>query len=62
MLSRAPTAKLGVDVVGRIPLVMEPNRHNRAYLETKARKSGHLMSLAGYEQAEEDVPETADVG
>ena len=52
---------LGVDVVGRIPLVMEPNRHNRAYLETKARKSGHLMSVAGYEQAEEGAPETADV-
>ena len=52
---------LGVDVVDRIPLVMEPNRHNRAYLETKARKSGHLMSVAGYEQAEEGAPETADV-
>jgi GTP cyclohydrolase II len=52
---------LGVDVVGRIPLVMEPNRHNRRYLETKARKSGHLFSLPGLEQAEEDVPEAADV-
>ena len=52
---------LGVEVAGRIPLVMEANRHNRAYLETKARKSGHLMSVAGDEQAELGVPETADV-
>ena len=52
---------LGVDVVGRIPLVMEPNRYNRRYLETKARKSGHLFRVAGLEQAEEDAPETADV-
>ena len=51
---------LGIDVVGRIPLVMEPNRYNRAYLETKARKSGHLMNLPGHEQAE-DVEETASV-
>jgi hypothetical protein len=40
---------------------MEPNRYNRAYLETKARKSGHLMQLAGDEQAESTVAETADV-
>ena len=52
---------LGIDVVDRIPLVMEPNRYNRAYLATKARKSGHLMTVAGLEQAEDTVTETADV-
>jgi GTP cyclohydrolase II len=52
---------LGIDVVGRIPLEIPPNRYNRAYLETKARKSGHLMTIAGLEQAEGEVPESADV-
>jgi GTP cyclohydrolase II len=52
---------LGVDVIERIPLVMEPNRYNRRYLETKARKSGHLFGVPGLEQAEEAVPEAADV-
>ena len=54
--------QLGVDVVGRIPLVMQPNAYNRAYLETKMRKSGHLMADPGLEQAEHAaVAELADV-
>ena len=54
--------QLGVDVVGRIPLVMQPNAYNRAYLETKMRKSGHLMADPGLEQAEHaSVAELADV-
>ncbi len=35
-----------VVVVGRIPHVIPPNEHNRFYLETKARRSGHLIDLA----------------
>jgi len=35
----------GVKVTGRIPLVMPANRHNAAYLLTKQRRSGHLLSL-----------------
>ena len=33
----------GLPVTGRIPHVMAPTAHNRAYLETKARRSGHLL-------------------
>lgn len=33
----------GIQVDGRIPLRIEPNRHNVDYLRTKARKSGHLL-------------------
>lgn len=33
----------GVAVADRIPHVMTPNSHNRHYLETKARKSGHMI-------------------
>lgn len=32
----------GIDVVERVPLHVGENRHNRAYLETKQKKSGHL--------------------
>ena len=33
----------GIDVVRRIPLKILPNPHNVHYLETKKRKSGHLL-------------------
>jgi GTP cyclohydrolase II len=36
----------GVEVAGRIPHVIPPNEFNRFYLETKARRSGHLLELA----------------
>lgn len=39
--------RYGVKVNGRIPHVMEPNKHNRFYLETKAAKSGHMIDLHG---------------
>jgi GTP cyclohydrolase II len=35
----------GVVVTERIPLVIPPNEYNRAYLETKATKSGHLIDI-----------------
>lgn len=39
-------AQLGVLVTQRLPHAIEPGEHNRAYLETKARRSGHLLDLA----------------
>jgi GTP cyclohydrolase II len=33
----------GVAIVAREPLCVPANRHNRAYLQTKARRSGHLL-------------------
>lgn len=35
----------GVTVAGRIPVVVPPNEFNRAYLETKRRRMGHLLDL-----------------
>jgi 3,4-dihydroxy 2-butanone 4-phosphate synthase/GTP cyclohydrolase II len=35
----------GIDVAGRIPLVIEPDEHNAGYLRTKAEKLGHLLDL-----------------
>jgi GTP cyclohydrolase II len=37
----------GVAVVGRIPLIMAPNRHNLGYLVTKQERSGHWLNLPG---------------
>jgi 3,4-dihydroxy 2-butanone 4-phosphate synthase/GTP cyclohydrolase II len=33
----------GLKVVERVPIVVEPNEHNRAYLQTKQEKMGHLL-------------------
>ena len=33
----------GVVVAGRIPILIEPNEYNERYLETKMRKSGHML-------------------
>jgi len=35
----------GLKVTETIPLVVEPNPHNRHYLETKKKKMGHLLDL-----------------
>jgi GTP cyclohydrolase II len=45
----------GVEVTGRMPHVIPPNDFNRFYLETKARRSGHLIDLAS-----ERLPEQSD--
>ncbi len=33
----------GIKVVDRVPVVMDVNPHNKGYLRTKAKKSGHLL-------------------
>jgi len=43
----------GIQVNGRIPHIMQPNEHNRFYLETKAAKSGHLIDFYGKEHLHE---------
>jgi len=35
--------------------VIPPNEHNRFYLETKARKSGHLIDVGGRERLAEQA-------
>jgi len=45
----------GIKVNGRIPHIIPPNSYNRFYLETKARKSGHLMDFNGKEHLQEQM-------
>jgi len=47
----------GIKVNGRVPHIMEPNDHNRFYLETKAAKSGHMIDFHG----KEHLPEQSDL-
>ena len=46
---------LGVKITGRIPLVIPPNPHNVFYLQTKARRSGHLIDFGGVERPQEQM-------
>ena len=46
----------GMKVSGRIPHVIPPNEWNRFYLETKARRSGHMLDLT-----EARLPEQSDL-
>jgi len=46
--------KHGINVVERLPLIIEPTEHNRAYLEIKTQRSGHLLGdLAGIRDVDE---------
>ena len=40
-------ARHGVEIVERVPSSVPANRHNLFYLETKARRSGHLLRTLG---------------
>ena len=39
-------AGYGIEIVERVPIVVEPNEHDARYLETKRSRMGHLISLA----------------
>ncbi|MCS6999306.1 MAG: bifunctional 3,4-dihydroxy-2-butanone-4-phosphate synthase/GTP cyclohydrolase II [Candidatus Kapabacteria bacterium] len=40
---RVGLASFGLEIVERVPIVIQPNDVNRSYLETKKRKMGHLL-------------------
>ena len=48
----------GITVAGRIPHVLPPNEHNRFYLETKAKRSGHFIDF----DTDLILPEQSDTG
>jgi 3,4-dihydroxy 2-butanone 4-phosphate synthase / GTP cyclohydrolase II len=43
-VKRAGLEGYGIKIVETIPLIIEPNPHNRFYLETKANKMGHNLT------------------
>ncbi len=40
---------LGINVAARVPHIIPANDHNRAYLKTKAARSGHVLDVDGVE-------------
>lgn len=48
----------GIDVSRRLPHEMAPNPHNRFYLATKARRSGHLLASGRANEADTVTPTT----
>ncbi len=42
----------GINVVGRIPVLIEPNKYNERYLRTKMEKSGHMLDDLFIEDSE----------
>ena len=53
----AQLERYGVAIAGRIPHVIAPNEFNRAYLLTKARRSGHQIEIDGKPHlSEQDDP------
>ncbi len=36
-------SKLGINVTERIPIKIDPNKYNKKYLDTKSKKSGHIL-------------------
>jgi GTP cyclohydrolase II len=48
----------GITVAGRIPHVLPPTSHNRFYLETKAKRSGHMITFG----ADGPLAEQSDTG
>jgi len=45
----------GIEITGRIPHIIPPNPYNQFYLETKAKKSGHLIDFNGKEHLQEQI-------
>ena len=49
--------KHGVKVSARLPHLLPPNPHNRFYLETKAKRSGHFIDFSGLPRLQEQSDE-----
>ncbi len=47
----------GVKVSNRVPHLLPPNIHNRFYLETKAKRSGHFIDFSGLPRLQEQSDE-----
>jgi GTP cyclohydrolase II len=51
----------GIEVTGRVPLIIPPNPQDKVYLLTKQRRLGHLLDLEQEEESPAEPPEGAVV-
>ena len=49
-VKRAGLEGYGIEIVENIPLIIEPNEHNKFYLDTKRDKMGHFLNIARYDK------------
>ena len=60
-VKRAGLEGYGIEIIENVPLVIQPNSHNRFYMETKRDKMGHFLNIARYEKEEitdtDELPE-----
>jgi 3,4-dihydroxy 2-butanone 4-phosphate synthase/GTP cyclohydrolase II len=54
-VKRAGLEGYGIEIVENIPLIIEPNEHNKFYLETKRDKMGHFLNIARYDKSQGKV-------
>lgn len=54
-VKRAGLEGYGIEIVENVPLEIQPNCHNRFYMETKRDKMGHFLNIARYSDEEEDI-------
>jgi len=62
LISNNPVKKAGLEgygleIIENIPLEIEPNKHNRFYLETKRDKMGHFLNLVKYKNFDDTIHE-----
>lgn len=50
----------GIEIVGRIPLVIPPTEQNREYLATKRRKMGHWLDVEQTDEPAESISDRPD--
>jgi GTP cyclohydrolase II len=51
----------GIEVKGRIPILIEPNEYNREYMRTKMEKSGHMLDDLFNGDLEKQIQENEDI-
>lgn len=58
----AQLRRYGLEVTERVPHAIPPSVHNRSYLETKARRSGHILEVTAAPSMVPPTPETPLAG
>ncbi len=56
-VKRAGLEGYGIEIVENIPIIIQPNKYNRFYMETKRDKMGHYLNIARYDQGKDEEME-----